>query len=247
MKWFIAFYMMVMCCGACALGPCFPKTAMKLPASTLASGISEKAFNEDLDMVQKGFEVEVKNHGAELVFNRQWDDGTINSDTYEQDGKWIINSYGGLARYPGMTKDGYLAVACHELGHHLGGVPKYTGEEWASVEGEADYFATLRCLKELGLNNERIHDASMVLAGVLADLGGEPVPKPETPDPAKVRKTYEAHPQAQCRLDTYLSGGICEDRGPLSDSDAKVNSCWGYSQSGQKTVIGARPRCWFKP
>jgi hypothetical protein len=65
--------------------------------------------------------------------------------------------FGGLARYENMTRDGFAMVICHELGHHLGGAPKkasYWGYSWASNEGQADYFATLKCARRLFINDD---------------------------------------------------------------------------------------------
>ena len=42
----------------------------------------------------------------------------------------------------------YAMILCHELGHHLGGAPRFA-DSWASVEGEADYFATLKCWRTI--------------------------------------------------------------------------------------------------
>src|SRR5690606_7932026 len=61
---------------------------------------------------------------------------------------WMIHMHGGLARYPIMSPGGMLLVACHEVGHHLGGAPK-KGLRWASSEGQSDYYGTLRCVREL--------------------------------------------------------------------------------------------------
>jgi hypothetical protein len=58
--------------------------------------------------------------------------------------------YGGLARHQETTIEGMALVACHELGHHLGGAPKiqgWFGDDWATNEGGADYYATLKCLR----------------------------------------------------------------------------------------------------
>jgi hypothetical protein len=65
--------------------------------------------------------------------------------------------FGGLARHPIMNADGFYLVACHETGHHLGGAPKgssFGGSSWASVEGEADYYATLHCLRNVWPDDE---------------------------------------------------------------------------------------------
>lgn len=48
-----------------------------------------------------------------------------------------------------MTPDAYLSVICHEIGHHFDGFPKQIGSSWSSFEGQADYFSTLKCMKEV--------------------------------------------------------------------------------------------------
>lgn len=53
--------------------------------------------------------------------------------------------FGGFMRQQWMTKDSLALTACHELGHGLGGDPyKDSG---SSTEGQADYYATDKCLK----------------------------------------------------------------------------------------------------
>lgn len=226
---------------------CFPKTKLKIRVTDQkASGISEAEFNHSLDKVEAYYTPIIQGRGAKLQINRLWSDGTVNSDASQPgDGTWVINSYGGLARYPIMSEAGYTLVACHEMGHHLGGAPKFGGwgNDWASIEGQADYFGTIRCMKALGYQSQEIKDASLVLAKVLADLGEEAVPSPDKKDPSVVEKTFEDHPQAQCRLDTYLAGEACAATGDLSETDPSVNTCYGYGVG----EIGVRPLCWFKP
>jgi hypothetical protein len=60
---------------------------------------------------------------------------------------------GGLARRAEITPEGFAIVACHELGHHLGGYPFYAANDWAASEGAADYFAAQFCLRALWLND----------------------------------------------------------------------------------------------
>jgi len=64
------------------------------------------------------------------------------------------------------------------------------------------------------------------------------------PDTTIVTKTNDNHPAAQCRLDTYFSGALCNvaDTVDFSDKDEQTGSC--FVESG--TVVGSRPLCWFK-
>jgi hypothetical protein len=61
----------------------------------------------------------------------------------------LVVMFGGLARHPLMTSEGFILVACHEIGHHLGGFPRYQGDSWASTEGQADYFSTAKCARKV--------------------------------------------------------------------------------------------------
>jgi hypothetical protein len=223
-----------------------PPNAVRLP-SFQVSGIGHQKFEDLLNNFETFWGPKVKALGSELYINHAWNDDTVNSDTGVDGNTWQINSYGGLARFPGMTYDGMVAVTCHELGHHMGGAPLYSFEEhWAgggpATEGSADYWATKECLKAMGWTDARIRGAYKVLAGVLAKLEGSPAPSDKTPDKKVVRKTYEAHPAAQCRFDTYKAGLACAKRGAMSDEDAKVSACYDYPSDA-----GARPRCWFYP
>jgi hypothetical protein len=184
--------------------------------------------------------------------------------------------YGGLARHPMMTVDGFMMVVCHELGHHIGGAPKIRAD-WASNEGQADYFASTKCLRRVMEkdNNEevvarltveptvkarceaiyksssevaickRIGVAAKVLGKVLSDLGREGAVDYTTPDKSVVMRTNDNHPKAQCRLDTYYQGALCDKASTLdfSDSDPAVGACIkrdGYTE-------GVRSTCWYKP
>ena len=67
---------------------------------------------------------------------------------YENSYKLMI--LGGMTRMKEMTLDAYAAIVCHEMGHLLGGEPRQTitGADWASAEGQADFFAASVCLKK---------------------------------------------------------------------------------------------------
>lgn len=62
-------------------------------------------------------------------------------------GEYNVEIYKGVRYHHLMTPDAYALIACHEIGHHLGGFPQKRGSYWAAVEGQADYYANLKCLR----------------------------------------------------------------------------------------------------
>lgn len=115
-----------------------------------AGGITETEFNEVLDKAFAVYNSEFVAKNAIFKIKRNWQNGTVNAFA-TQDGKtWTIEMFGGLARHKAITKDGFMLVACHEIGHHLGGAVKYNNfNAWASNEGQSDYFANLKCLRKV--------------------------------------------------------------------------------------------------
>lgn len=249
-----------------------PENKMKIPVGE-NSGISEKDFFETINDLEKSYSPIVTERGAKLLVVKDWANATVNAFADQGGGIWKISLFGGLARHKTITKDGFALVVCHELGHHLGGAPKsYIG--WASNEGQSDYFATTKCLRRYWENQDHTpylgqvdaHPAMkaaclkttepklcmrLSLAGLSAanlfDALGWNWGKPEfdRPDRKEVKKTSDDHPKAQCRLDTYFQGALCEvsyDQ-EFSHEDEVSGAC--HSRSGHQ--LGMRPRCWFKP
>ncbi len=124
----------------------YPKNKYWIPTSYKSSNITEKQFHGILDRIEKIYAPIIKEHGGDFIVSRRWTNGTVNASAQRIGNKYIINMFGGLARHPKMTPDAFAMVACHEIGHHIGGIPKYVGI-WASNEGQADYFATLKCFR----------------------------------------------------------------------------------------------------
>lgn len=118
--------------------------------SKAGAGIDEKTYNQVIDQIEAYYIPFVKSKGKRLKMNRLWKDKVVNATAYQSGGAWQIDAFGGLARYPIMTSDAFSAVMCHEMGHHLGGFPRKRGlfgDTWASNEGQADYFATMKCFR----------------------------------------------------------------------------------------------------
>ncbi len=131
-----------------------PPNDMKIPVGSPAGkGIGQDQFNQVLDTIQKIYAPIVAQRGGKLVIKRLWDNATVNASAMQSGNSYILNMYGGLARHEAVTMDGFALVVCHELGHHLGGAPKkdspYYGNAWASNEGQSDYYASLKCLRQV--------------------------------------------------------------------------------------------------
>jgi len=114
--------------------------------------MTEEVFNEVIDKVINVYEPIVTAQGGNLKVDRAWDDGTVNAYASRTGSNWNVFMFGGLARHEAITEDGFALVVCHEIGHHIGGAPKKTSfwfPSWATNEGQADYFATLKCLRKV--------------------------------------------------------------------------------------------------
>ncbi len=259
-----------------------PSNNLAIPVSEKNEGLSESQFNAIIDKVENVYRPIVKKAGRKLTITRLWESPIVNAGTFRKGKEIIVRLYGGYARHSMVTEDGYALVICHELGHHLGGVPRKvyeaTGEvAWPSVEGQADYFATLKCLRKVFRKDDNVEAAKnlnipdyikekcsgpfeqewekalcmrttmagIAIANISADIRNTERPDIETPDQNVVEETYEAHPEPQCRLDTYFQGSICEVSSyrSISDSDEAQGTC--HAKSGHKE--GTRPLCWFRP
>lgn len=125
--------------------------------STNAKNVSmdEQTFHEVIDKVVAVYDPIIKEKGGELNVLRNWEDGTVNAYAHRRGGTWNVAMFGGLARHETITPDGFALVVCHEIGHHIGGAPKKASlwSSWATNEGQADYFATLKCLRKVFRND----------------------------------------------------------------------------------------------
>lgn len=129
-----------------------PENDLWISAQTKSvTGMDEATFNTVIDKVVEIYEPIISSMGKKLNVERKWSDGTVNAYASQSGSTWNVAMFGGLARHEAITPDGFALVVCHELGHHIGGAPKkssWWGSSWASNEGQADYFATLKCLRK---------------------------------------------------------------------------------------------------
>jgi hypothetical protein len=195
----------------------------------MATGITQADFNALLDKMQATFEPIYAAKGEHLQINRLWSDSTINSDAHWQGNVCIINAYGGLARVPGMTPDGYLMVNGHENGHCIGQPPLYPGDNM-SDEGQADTYA-VDAAHLAGLSDARIEAAAQVLADVLAMLGGERQTGWPGPVLPAVRVTFHDHSDGQCRRDSMMFRLLAAPR----------PNCWYANGAPTGVIPGGKP------
>ena len=226
---------------------CFPENRLSFPVKknkfqksfqTLSpGGMNEISYNTVMDkFVSYWSPIVEKKMNKKLVIKREWDASRVNAfATRDDDNNPVIVINGGMARHPEMNAEALMLILCHELGHHMGGAPKmFRGSSkrrsWSSAEGQADYFATSKCLplmiqeepqffaREIDMKNEKCHSdicekilpAAMRVGNLFASLKSDwRYPSLDLQDNTVVSKTYYQHATPQCRLDTFISGSLC--------------------------------------
>lgn len=237
----------------------------------------ESLYLEIANKFKRKFSVMVATrYGKELKLEYRPNEDRVNASITRDDNNnpvMIITS--GLIMFPQMSPSAFTAILCHELGHYMGGMPKKlrgntTKRSWSSAEGQADYFATSKCLPEFYKGekaNESFNDtiakeqvdelfhicsdplcmrvvhASLEMGKVFASIKKyASAPSLQKKDQSIVSRTNFKHPTLQCRLDTLVNGILCDaDKNEhFSDDDPRVGACVGE-------VKGTRPRCWYNP
>lgn len=87
--------------------------------------------------------------------------------------------------------------------------------------------------------------AGKSVSDLFSALGKLPETKFETPDSKVVSATNDNHPQAQCRLDTYYQGSLCDIN--MNEDVSQTEEVKGTCHGSLGHKIGTRPLCWFKP
>ncbi len=252
---------------------------LRIPVSAKSiNGITAEQFNAVIDEVTTVMGPLVKSHGGELQVVKLWEDETVNAYAEQEGTTWKVSMFGGLARHETITRDGMALVVCHEVGHHIGGAPLYSWKSgWAATEGQSDYFATTKCLRQVWEkdNNEEIiaamdvpakvkemcgqhhvwnHDYALCVRGAMA---GDSVAKLFAALRQQAPAKFET-PDAKVVKYTQESHPATQCRldtyfqGALCEVPASVEFSRDTEVTGSchKTLghkIGMRPLCWFKP
>lgn len=263
----------------------FPENNLWIPAP-VGKSIAEDQFNAVIDRAEQIYGPKFKADGKTLIVKRKWTDGTVNALARRplfSRKKAIVEMFGGLARHNLVTSDAFALVLCHEIGHHIGGTPSISSGlsgKFAN-EGQSDYFATLKCAREIWAQDDNVAIMANVnvpttvtalcqkswdsaedialcqrsamagksLGDTLGSLPTNPADRMTTdfdkPDQTVVSRTNNAHPKAQCRLDTYFAGALCTKSVTenVSFSDEMAGTC----NTSRGDDLGVRPLCWFKP
>jgi hypothetical protein len=126
------------------------QTSIEAKANLIStSEVTDRDFDEIINKTESIYKPIFELHGLKLKLIADWRSAIVNAYSEASGKKRFVYIYGGYARHPLMTKDAFQSVLCHEIGHHLGGAPREPGSSWASAEGEADYFSTLKCMKQV--------------------------------------------------------------------------------------------------
>ncbi len=118
--------------------------------SAKQKSISHSNFDEVISVVENIYLHEFNNQNAMLLIDGNWESDITNAfASRPRQYVWQVDLHGALGRESLMSSDTFALVLCHEIGHHIGGIPKDSLSEWASAEGQADYFAAARCMKKV--------------------------------------------------------------------------------------------------
>lgn len=143
---------------------CFPKNNLNISSYMKSiNGITQEDFLKAVeDMKEIYSPIFELDYDSSLVIEANWEDGTVNAYAQQTGKIWKVSMFGGLARHPETTLDGFAAVICHEIGHHIAGAPKkafsYGGVSWAANEGQSDYYATTKCLRKYFSSKEQLRE-----------------------------------------------------------------------------------------
>ncbi|MGE3608108.1 MAG: hypothetical protein AB7I27_00875 [Bacteriovoracaceae bacterium] len=259
-----------------------PENNHKIPVgASLVGGLSESQFEAVIDKIEHIYAPIVSNMGGTLEISRLWTDSTVNANAIRMGKVWHVNMYGGLARHSTITEDGFSLVLCHEIGHHLGGAPKIAGilpfNKWASNEGQADYYATLKCLRRVFLNDDNAAIVKALNAPAALTTACAKIHKDKVDRDICIRGGMAGNSVAElfaalrnmppAKFDTPDSNVVSkmDDNHPatqcrldtyfqgalcdksLNEDVSQKDEVKGTCNSSLGYTVGNRPLCWFKP
>ena len=226
------------------------------PGDPEAKGLSESQYYKVLGTFMVEYYQLVKTKtGKDLIINFDWQNKFFGAFAKDEGTKYSISLWGGMSRAEGMTEELAYFILCHELGHILGGNPKQTipGSDWASSEGQSDFFAAKRCipylLKKIPMKKRHASKRTDEICKgdtqceTIASIGKEFINFAQRWSfqnytevklgeiPAEVPKSLlrNVYPSDQCRVETVIQGATC-----LVNANCSRPVCW-YPVTETKT------------
>lgn len=186
----------------------------------------EKILNKEIDVstfytlpyaITSLYQTPLSALNDEFVLEPNWMSPFFGAGVSHFQNKYRLMILGGMTRSRAFTKDAYAAIICHELGHLLGGEPRQhiKDSEWASAEGQADFFAASQCLpkyfRSIGMSNnldidKRVEKSGNDFANLAMSVTngkGETFIRKKVLMPAVNETITERYPSLQCRYETY--------------------------------------------
>ncbi len=154
MKTFLPFFLIISLSYSALSCPLY-KDSMKrnsweiLVGDQTTSEITEESFHEIISTIYAIYLEEFKKHDRVTDLFTDWQTPYFSAWATFKEGRFGINFWGGMARLDGTTYESFAFIACHEVGHIIGGKPySSSADNWASAEGQADAFSASICLKK---------------------------------------------------------------------------------------------------
>lgn len=118
--------------------------------TSTSSTVTKESFHKNFNGVffQNLFKM-VELQSMPVIPAADWEKPYFTAYTVENEKVLTIGFWGGMARIPGMNDEAVALITCHEVGHVIGGEPRFKLPLYQilSSEGQADYYATSVCLK----------------------------------------------------------------------------------------------------
>lgn len=222
------------------------------PNDPEALGLTSEEYHKILGtFMVEYFQTVKKETGLDFVVNFDWNNNYFgafaNKEIKNGKPQYAISLWGGMARAEGMTTEVAYLILCHELGHIMAGEPKQTipGAEWASSEGQSDFFAAKRCMPELmkKIKFKKRFSSSRVKSicrgnqdcETIASIGKEfveftqkwsyqnysDIHFDQAPMEKPKKLLRNVYPSDQCRLESVIQGASC-----LVDNKCIQPACW---------------------
>ena len=248
-----------------------PENNLSIPTDKM-SNLTQAEFEDVIQKVVDIYSPIFKAKGLRLQSFTNWNSTQVNARADRRGRTRRIIMFGGLGRHKLVNRDELSLITCHEIGHHLGGAPK--ASSWASGEGQADYFSTMKCLRKLFIKYPKKLDLHLVpehiqntcyssfdsendrqvcmrssvtglnVANLFSTLNNTPVAQPDLTDENEVTRTSHRHPAPQCRFDTYFNGAVCSISHEIEFSNRDATIGSCHKLNGN--AQGLRPSCWYR-